>query len=97
MCLRHEVMRWIGAKIQQIPSYDATGLLSKFLTQQEIVPENRRILALDAAHKGTPTCWWATHKDGINSWTIATHLLQRRFEKSHNSLIDLYQGTKCPT
>lgn len=64
-------------EIPKISNYEATGLLSELLIQMEIVPENQRILALDASLKGTPTRWWTTHKDGIDSRSVATHLLQQ--------------------
>lgn len=76
-------VRWIGAQLRELPSYDVTRLLSEFVAKTEEVPENQRILALDVALKGTPMRWWATHKEGIDKWSVATHLLQQRFEKCY--------------
>ena len=89
-------VQWIGAEINKVLSYDATGVVDDFVSQMEEILESQRICALDVALKGTPARWWDAHKQDIKDWHVATHVLQQRFEKCQDHLTETYQGTEDP-
>jgi hypothetical protein len=63
-CARIEcVVRWVGTKIREPPSFHDINDLEDFLIRYEDeVLENQRLLALDIALKETPTRWWGSYK-----------------------------------
>jgi hypothetical protein len=63
------IVRWLGTKIREPPSFQSLNDLENFLTQyEEEVLENQRLLALDLALKDTPEIWWGAHKETVTDW-----------------------------
>jgi hypothetical protein len=59
-------VHWIGIEVINLPTFDVLNHLETFLSEfEEIVPVQKRLLALDEALKATPTRWWVTHKKNI--------------------------------
>jgi len=60
------IVRWVGTKIREPPSFHGINDLETFLAQYEdAFLENQILLALDIALKATPIRWWSIHKDTI--------------------------------
>lgn len=48
-------VRWIGTELRDLPRFDGTKSVPEFVARmEEVVPEDQRIQAMDAAVKGTP-------------------------------------------
>jgi hypothetical protein len=60
------VVRSVGTKIREPPSFHGLNDLEEFLTKyEEEVLENNRLLALDISIKEISARWWGTHKETI--------------------------------
>ena len=58
-----------------MPTFDGLNHLESFLLEfEEIVPVQKRMLALDESLKAMPTTWWGTHKKNIVDW-LQSHTL----------------------
>ena len=73
-------LRWIGAEINEIPSFHGITDIQDFLMQfEQQIPHEQRITAMDLAVRATPTRWWYAHKDNITSWDDLKRLMVIRF------------------
>jgi hypothetical protein len=62
---------------------------------EEIVPTQKRLLALDEAFKATPTRWWGTHKHNITDWVQCLTLMIARFLEQVEGCKVRYTGQSC--
>jgi hypothetical protein len=92
-----KVVRWIGTKVSNIPTFDGLNNLETFLFEFEgIVLVQQRLFALDEALKGTSARWWGTHKKNITEWVQCRTLLTMHFSDQVEGCEFRYTGQSCP-
>ena len=80
-------LRWIGAEIKDILSFDGLADVNDFLQQfEQEIPHKQRIAAIDLAVKATPARWWHAHKENIASWDDIKRLIAIRFSNEKEPL-----------
>ena len=90
-------LRWIGAEIKDIPSFDGLVDVNDFLYQfEQEIPHEQRMLAIDLAVRATPAIWWHAHKQHIASWDDFKRLTTIRFSNDKECLQKKYTGESDP-
>jgi len=65
-----------------MPTFDGLNHLETLLLEfEEIVPVQKRLLALDESLKATPVRWWGTHKKNITEWVQCCTLMTVLFSE----------------
>jgi hypothetical protein len=75
-----KAVHWIGTEVSNISTFDVLNNLETFLFEfEEIVPVQKRLLALDESLKEMSARWWGTHKKNIVEWVQCCTLLTMHF------------------
>jgi hypothetical protein len=89
--------RWIYTIVSNLPTFDGLNHFEDFLVElEEIVPIQKRLLALDEALKGTPARCWGTYKHNITDWVQFLTLMTTRFSEKVEGWEVRYTGRSCP-
>ena len=90
-------LRWIGAELKDIPSFDGLVDVNDFLYQfEQQVPHEQRIAAMDLAVRTTLARWWYAHKENIASWDDLNRLMAIRFSMDREYVQQKYTGESDP-
>jgi hypothetical protein len=89
-------VHWIGTTVSNLPTFDGLNHLKGFLLNfEEIVPTQKRLLAMDKALKETLARWWGTHKKNITNWVQCRTLMIARFSEKIEGCEVRYTGQSC--
>ena len=90
-------LRWIGAEVNEIPSYHGLTDIQDFLEQfEQHISSEQRIPAMDLAVHATPARWWYAHKENIVSWENVKRLMAIRFSDDREYVPHKYTGESDP-
>ena len=88
-----KLLRWIGTKVCEVPTFDGLSDIQGFLQEYEAqVPHLKQLKTLDVTLRATPARWWVAHKRNIATWETFHKLLVARFGDDAGGMNYSYDG-----